>query len=74
MKYIKRIYILLVRFGINPEVSVVIPSYNASNIIERALKSVAFQMYSNYEIVIVDDGSIDDTRQTHSTIFKKICG
>ena len=38
----------------NPEVLVVIPSYNASNIIERALKSIAFQMYSNYEIVIVE--------------------
>ena len=42
----------------NPEVSVVIPSYNASIIIERALKSVAFQTYSNCEIVIVDDGRL----------------
>ena len=47
----------------NPEISVVIPSYNSSKTIVRALKSVALQTYSNYEIVIVDDGSVDDTKK-----------
>ena len=44
----------------NPKVSVAIPSYNASKIIERALKSIAFQMYSNYEIVIVELARVFD--------------
>jgi len=55
---------------ITPEVSVVIPSYNGSKTIERALKSIAFQSYSNYEIVIVDDGSSDDTKKKVNN-FKK---
>jgi len=56
---------------ITPEVSVVIPSYNGSKTIERALKSIAFQSYSNYEIVIVDDGSSDDTKKKVRDFKKK---
>ncbi len=43
-----------------PDVSVVIPVYNASAVIGRALASVAAQTLENYEIVIVDDASDDD--------------
>ena len=46
----------------NPEISVIVPSYNASRTIERALRSIALQTYSNYEIVIIDDGSTDNTK------------
>lgn len=41
--------------------SVIIPSYNRANIIIRAIESVLGQFYSNFEIIVVDDGSIDDT-------------
>lgn len=41
--------------------SVIIPAYNASNTIERAVLSVVNQNFSSYEIIIVDDGSTDDT-------------
>lgn len=44
-----------------PEISIIVPSYNASRTLERALRSIALQTYSNYEIVIVDDGSTDNT-------------
>ncbi len=42
-----------------PLVSVIIPVYNCSNTLRRALSSVARQTMSNYEIIVVDDGSTD---------------
>jgi len=42
-------------------VSVVIPTYNRSETIERALNSVLSQTYSNYEVLVCDDCSTDKT-------------
>ncbi|MGC2443803.1 glycosyltransferase family 2 protein [Candidatus Binatus sp.] len=47
--------------GHAPCVSVIIPVYNGAATIERALKSVFDQTFTDYEIVICDDGSTDDT-------------
>jgi glycosyltransferase involved in cell wall biosynthesis len=44
-----------------PLASVVIPAYNASTTIERTLRSVMVQTYGQLEIIVVDDGSSDDT-------------
>src|SRR6516162_8414267 len=44
-----------------PPVTVVIPAYNAACTIERALSSVWRQDYPELEVIVIDDGSTDDT-------------
>lgn len=47
----------------DPLVSVVIPTYNRANLLPDAIDSVFAQTYRNWKLIIVDDGSTDDTRE-----------
>ncbi len=45
-----------------PVVSVIIPTYNRSNLVKEVVDSVLQQTYTDLEVLVVDDGSTDDTR------------
>lgn len=44
------------------KVSVIVPSYNRSKLLPRALQSIMGQTYPNLEVVVVDDGSAEDVK------------
>ena len=48
---------------LEPLVSVIIPCYNVSSFVDKAVNSILFQTYTNLEIWLIDDASEDDTLQ-----------
>lgn len=52
----------------NPIVSVIIPTFNRVHLLKRAIDSVLAQSFKDFELLIVDDGSTDDTEAMVATI------
>ncbi len=52
-------------------VSVIIPTYNYAKYIEETLNSVKNQSYANWECIVIDDGSNDNTREIVEKLVKQ---
>lgn len=46
-----------------PSVSIVVPAYNEATVIENCVRSIQLTRYNRYEVVLVDDGSTDNTAE-----------
>lgn len=55
----------------NPKLSIIIPVYNEEENISKCIESLRKQSYKNFEIIVVDDGSTDKTREMVKK-FKKV--
>jgi glycosyltransferase involved in cell wall biosynthesis len=55
----------------NPLVSIIIPTYNRAHLIGETLDSVFAQTYANWECIVVDDGSTDETGKLLATYYAK---
>ena len=55
----------------DPDISVILPTYNRGSLIKRAIKSVLQQTFANFELIVIDDCSIDCTEQEIKSISDK---
>ncbi|NDJ62769.1 MAG: glycosyltransferase, partial [Chloroflexi bacterium] len=55
-----------------PTVSVIIPTYNRAQLAREAVESVLAQTYQDFEIIVVDDGSTDDTAEVLAAYSDRI--
>lgn len=49
--------------GYSPSVSIIVPAYNEALVIKNTINSLLASDHQNYEIIVVDDGSLDDTSE-----------
>jgi alpha-1,3-rhamnosyltransferase len=56
---------------VNPLVSIVVPSYNHASFIKQCIESIVNQDFTNYELIVIDDGSKDDSPQILAELQKK---
>lgn len=52
------------------KISVIVPFYNSEKYIEKTVKSIIGQEFDGFEVILIDDGSIDKSKNIVSTILK----
>ena len=55
-----------------PKVTVIIPTYNRANLVSSAVDSILCQTYDDFELIVVDDGSTDNTKKVLESYGDKI--
>lgn len=58
-------------FDINPEISIIVCTYNRAHYLNKCIDSVLNQTFTNWELVIVDDGSTDNTFEIVNPYLEK---
>lgn len=56
---------------IRPLVSIIIPTYNRAHLITETLESILIQSYQNWECIVIDDGSLDNTAEVLTDYCKR---
>ena len=51
-------------------VSIIVPIYNSEKHLEQCLNSVLAQSWSDYEVILIDDGSTDNSREIYDRFLK----
>ena len=54
-----------------PLISILMPTYNVERYVEEAVRSILSQAYQNFELIIVDDCSTDDTFEILQNLAKE---
>ena len=54
-----------------PQVAVLIPAFNEAKVIARTIRSVLMSNYKNLRIIVIDDGSTDDTYKIATEVYAK---
>lgn len=58
-------------YNLKPDISIILPVYNAGVFLENTLLSILNQKFSNFELIIINDGSIDNSKSICEEYAKK---
>ena len=57
--------------GNKPSISFIVAAYNVSDSIERCLKSIQSQSFDNFEVIVINDKSTDNTLEVSQSFAEK---
>ena len=55
----------------NKKISIIMPNYNSSEFIQKTIKSVLSQTFTNWELIIIDDNSNNKTKEILKKFTKR---